>query len=51
MILKKTEENPIRVVLVDDHLQMHKIVQATLGATTDIKLVGQGANGEEGITV
>jgi len=46
-----TDMTQIRVVLVDDHLQMHKIVQATLGATTDIKLVGQGANGEEGITL
>ncbi len=51
MIPKKTEQSLIHVVLVDDHLQMHKIVQATLGATTDIKLVGQGANGEEGITL
>jgi NarL family two-component system response regulator LiaR len=42
---------PIRVVLVDDHHQMHQIVRATLGATTDIKLVGQGANGQEGIAL
>jgi len=46
-----TDENPIRVVLVDDHSQMHRIVQATLRATPDIKLVGQGANGQEGITL
>ena len=51
MTQKKAEETPIHVVLVDDHLQMHKIVQAILNATTDIKLVGQGANGEEGITL
>jgi NarL family two-component system response regulator LiaR len=49
--MTQTEPPPIRVVLVDDHLQMHRIVQTTLGATTDIKLVGQGANGEEGITL
>jgi NarL family two-component system response regulator LiaR len=42
---------PIRVVLVDDHQQMHQIVRATLGATTDIKLVAQGANGQEGIAL
>jgi len=42
---------PIRVVLVDDHIQMHEIVRATLGATKDIKLVGQGANGQEGIAL
>jgi len=51
MTQKKTEENPIRVVLVDDHHQMHQIVRATLGATTDIKLVAQGANGQEGIAL
>lgn len=43
--------NSIRVVLVDDHHQMHQIVRATLDATKDIKLVGQGANGEEGIAL
>src|SRR3972149_9744647 len=46
-----TAENPIRIVLVDDHLQMHRIVHVILGATTDIKLVGQGANGQEGIAL
>jgi len=51
MTQKKTDETPIRVVLVDDHHQMHQIVRATLGATTDIKLVGQGANGGEGIAL
>jgi NarL family two-component system response regulator LiaR len=44
-----SEQNPIRVILVDDHIQMHRIVRATLEATPDIKLVGQGANGMEGI--
>jgi NarL family two-component system response regulator LiaR len=44
-----TDKNPIRVVLVDDHLQIHRIIQVTLGAISDIKLVGQGANGQEGI--
>jgi len=51
MTQKKTDEILIRVVLVDDHHQMHQIVRATLGATTDIKLVGQGANGQEGIAL
>jgi NarL family two-component system response regulator LiaR len=44
-------KNPIRVVLVDDHAQIHRIVHVTLGATADINLVGQGANGQEGITL
>jgi len=46
-----TEKSPIRVVLVDDHAQMHRIIHVILGATTDIKLVGQGANGQEGIAL
>ena len=44
-----TDKTPIRVVLVDDHSKMHRIVQEILGAVSDIKLVGQGANGKEGI--
>lgn len=35
--------------MVDDHYQMHRVVQTILGAVSDIKLVGQGANGQEGI--
>jgi NarL family two-component system response regulator LiaR len=44
-------ENPIRVVLIDDHAQMHRIVRTILDATSDIELVGQGANGQEGIVL
>ena len=51
MSQKKTDENHIRVVLVDDHIQMHRIVHTILGATSDIKLIGQGANGQEGIAL
>ena len=43
------ESPSIRVVLIDDHMQIHKVVQATLSSTSDIKLVGQGANGQEGL--
>jgi NarL family two-component system response regulator LiaR len=46
-----TDIDPIRVVLVDDHTQMHRIVQEILGMTADIRLVGQGANGQEGISL
>ena len=45
------DKNLIRVVLVDDHAQMHRVVHLILGATSDIKLVGQGANGQEGIAL
>jgi NarL family two-component system response regulator LiaR len=37
----------IRVVLIDDHLQIHKIVTTLLSAIPDIQIVGQGANGQE----
>jgi two-component system, NarL family, response regulator LiaR len=46
-----TDPDLIRVVLVDDHTQMHRIVNEILGMTSDIKLVGQGANGQEGIAL
>lgn len=44
-----TPENLIRVVLVDDHFEIHRIVQEILTSTDDIRLVGQGANGQDGI--
>ena len=40
---------PIRVILVDDHLQTHKIVSALLSTVEDIQIVGQGANGLEAL--
>ncbi|UCE00489.1 MAG: response regulator transcription factor [Chloroflexota bacterium] len=46
-----SDKKSIRVVLVDDHYQMHRIVEQTLSATPGIDLVGQGANGEEGIAL
>lgn len=51
MAQEMTSESSIRVVLVDDHFQMHRIVQTILGATEDIKLVGQAANGQEGLNL
>lgn len=44
-----TDKQPIRIVLADDHAQMHRVVQAILDATSEIELVGQGANGQEAI--
>jgi NarL family two-component system response regulator LiaR len=49
MSQQKVNENPIRVILVDDHFQIHSIVQSILNSTSDIKLVGQGANGQEAL--
>lgn len=44
-----TEKNSIRVVIIDDHIQIHNIVSDLLKQTPDIKLVGQGANGEDAL--
>ena len=51
MMEKTTTSAPIRVVLIDDHLQIHTVVQATLFSTPDFKLVGQGANGQDAIAL
>lgn len=46
-----TGDPPIRVVLVDDHAQTHRVVRTILGAVTDIQLIGQAANGQEGVAL
>jgi len=43
------ENAPVRVVLIDDHIQIHNIVSDLLKQTPEIKLVGQGANGEDAL--
>lgn len=45
------ENSPIRVVIIDDHIQIHNIVSGLLKQTSEIKLVGQGANGEDAINL
>ena len=44
-----TANDPIRVILVDDQFQTHRIVEKILGANPDIALIAQGANGREGL--
>jgi len=44
-----TETKPIRVVLIDDHTQIHKVVDVLLRSVVDIKLVAQGANGKDAL--
>ena len=39
----------IRVVLADDHIQVHRIVETILQSTADIELIGQAANGKEAL--
>lgn len=51
MTHQKTDKKEIRVVLVDDHYQVHQIVRSIVNATIDIELVGQGANGQEAIAL
>lgn len=43
------EKKRIRVVLIDDHFSIHDVVSRLLNQTPDIKLVGQGANGEDAL--
>lgn len=45
----KTDIRIIRALLVDDHINIHKTVSRILDSTEDIKLVGQGANGQEAL--
>ncbi|MBP7998842.1 MAG: response regulator transcription factor [Chloroflexi bacterium] len=46
-----TPTKPIRVVLIDDHRQLHEIVAAILRTVPDINLVGQGANGNDALNL
>lgn len=41
----------IRVILVDDHLHIHKAVSTLLNSTSDIDLVGQVMNGADAINL
>lgn len=43
------DSKPIRIVLADDHIQIHTIVVALLKEAPDILLVGQAANGQEAL--
>jgi DNA-binding NarL/FixJ family response regulator len=46
---KMPEPERIRVVLIDDHFSIHEVVGRVLNQTPDIKLVGQGANGQDAL--
>ncbi len=43
------KQGEIRVVLVDDHDHIHKMIATILSKTTDIKLVGHAKNGNEAV--
>src|SRR4030095_564625 len=40
-------ENPIRVLLVDDHAMMRQILRGFLSACPGLEVVGEAGNGEE----
>ncbi len=44
-----SEADPIRVLLVDDHLMVRKGLEAILLAKPDLTLVGEASNGEEAV--
>jgi NarL family two-component system response regulator LiaR len=42
-----SNEQPIRVILADDHIRTHEFVTLLLETVEDIQLVGQASNGQE----
>jgi NarL family two-component system response regulator LiaR len=44
-----TETKPIRVILIDDHTQIHRAIDILLRPVADIILVAQGANGKDAL--
>lgn len=44
-------DNPIRVLLIDDHSKIHLALSRWIEAQPDMVLVGQGSNGQEAITL
>src|SRR5512145_650481 len=44
-------ENPIRVMIVDDHAMLRKGLAVFIMSYDDLKLVGEAANGEEALAL
>ena len=44
-----TEENPIKVLIVDDSAVMRSVISRIISAETDMKVVGTAENGELGV--
>lgn len=46
-----TAEQPIRVILIDDHRHVHQAISIILDLVADIELIGQGSNGQEALAL
>lgn len=42
-------EQPIRIVIVDDHIKVHRAIVAAIDLWDDLDLVGQASNGQEAL--
>ncbi len=42
-------EQPIRIVIVDDHIKVHRAIVAAIDFWDDLDLVGQASNGQEAL--
>lgn len=51
MSVMAVNEEPIRVVIVDDHPMMRSGIQAILATARAVKVVGEASSGEEAITI
>src|SRR5262245_1832107 len=45
------DNHKIRVILIDDHSNIHKIVTTALAVAEDIELVGHGSNGKDALVL
>ncbi|MBZ0283822.1 MAG: response regulator transcription factor [Anaerolineae bacterium] len=46
-----TQQNPIRLMIVDDHRVVHQALAEMISFVDDFELVAQGSNGQEAITL
>lgn len=43
--------DPIRILVVDDHVKIHRAISALIEVTDDMQIVGYASNGQEALTV
>jgi NarL family two-component system response regulator LiaR len=49
MLSRENMQNPITILIVDDHAVVRKGVRAFLDTQPDLKVIGEAASGEEGV--